>query len=84
MRVGSFYRMSLPHMGMLGNRIIKADFDPELQYPYSFGSAIACMKCGKCDMEFSDKERLERHKKVHGRKPKISEAGGIDFSQVGA
>jgi hypothetical protein len=35
-------------------------------------------------MEFEEKERLDRHKKVHGRKPKISEAGAIDFNQVGA
>ncbi len=41
-------------------------------------------KCNKCDMVFDSKERLERHKQVHGRKPKISEAGGRDFSQVGA
>ena len=41
-------------------------------------------KCDKCDMEFDGKARLERHKQVHGRKPKIVEAGGIDFDQVGA
>jgi hypothetical protein len=34
-------------------------------------------------MEFEDKERLERHRKVHGRKSKISEAGSMDFGQVG-
>jgi hypothetical protein len=34
-------------------------------------------------MEFQDKGRLEKHKKVHGRKPKISETGTMDFSQVG-
>jgi hypothetical protein len=40
-------------------------------------------KCKKCGMEFEDKDRFERHKKVHGRKPKVSEAGAMDFSQVG-
>lgn len=34
-------------------------------------------------MEFDSRERLDRHKQVHGRKPKISEAGGINFDQVG-
>jgi hypothetical protein len=34
-------------------------------------------------MEFEDKESFERHKKVHGRKPKIIEAGAMDFNQVG-
>lgn len=40
-------------------------------------------KCGKCDMEFDDKQKLERHRQVHGRKLKISEAGAMDFNQVG-
>lgn len=40
-------------------------------------------KCGKCGMEFDDRERLEHHKQVHGRKPRISEVGGINFDQVG-
>jgi len=46
------------------------------------GIAVAS-KCKTCGMEFEDKDRLERHKKVHGRKPKISEAGAMDFNQVG-
>jgi hypothetical protein len=41
------------------------------------------VKCKTCGMEFEVKDRLERHKKVHGRKPKISEAGAMDFNQVG-
>lgn len=41
-------------------------------------------KCGKCDMEFDDMQKLERHKKVHGRRSKISEAGAMNFDQVGA
>lgn len=41
-------------------------------------------KCKMCGMEFEDKERLERHKKVHGRKSKISYAGSFDMNQVGA
>ncbi|MGH9993364.1 MAG: hypothetical protein ACREBU_05555 [Nitrososphaera sp.] len=40
-------------------------------------------KCKKCGMEFDDRLRLEVHSKVHGRKPKIVEAGGIDFDKVG-
>jgi len=40
-------------------------------------------KCKKCGMEFEDKDRLERHKKVHGRKSKVSEADAMDFNQVG-
>jgi hypothetical protein len=34
-------------------------------------------------MEFEDKDRFERHKRVHGRKPKVSETGVMDFNQVG-
>jgi hypothetical protein len=40
-------------------------------------------KCKQCGAELPDKEHLEKHKKVHGRKPKVSESGGMDFSQVG-
>jgi len=40
-------------------------------------------KCRKCGMEFENKDRLERHRKVHGRKSKVSEAGAMDFNQVG-
>lgn len=45
---------------------------------------VVALKCKACGMEFESKDRLERHKKVHGRKPKISEAGTFDFNQVGA
>lgn len=41
-------------------------------------------KCRTSGMEFEDKERLERHRKVHGRKPKISYSGSFDMNQVGA
>lgn len=40
-------------------------------------------KCSKCNMEFDDKERLERHKQVHGRKSKVRYAGEMNFDQVG-
>ena len=40
-------------------------------------------KCGKCGMEFDNKERVDRHRQVHGRKPKISKAGGINLGQMG-
>lgn len=39
--------------------------------------------CKICGMEFEDKERLEKHRKVHGRKP-ISYSGSFDMNQVGA
>lgn len=39
--------------------------------------------CKKCGMKFDDKERLERHKRVHGRKSKVSYAGQMNFDQVG-
>ena len=32
-------------------------------------------------MQFEDEKRLQIHKKVHGRKPKISEYGSPEFSQ---
>ncbi len=44
---------------------------------------VVTAKCKTCGMEFEDKDRLKRHKKVHGRKPKVSEAGAMDFNQVG-
>jgi hypothetical protein len=34
-------------------------------------------------MEFEDKDKLERQEKVHCEKPKISEAGAMDFNRVG-
>lgn len=40
-------------------------------------------KCKTCGMEFEDNERLDRHKKVHGRKAKITYAGSRDMSQIG-
>ena len=46
-------------------------------------TVIVAFRCGKCGMVFDSKERLDRHRQVHGRKPKISEAGGINFDQVG-
>jgi len=38
-------------------------------------------KCKVCGSQFKDEERLQIHKKVHGRKPKISEYGSPEFSQ---
>ena len=57
-------------------------FNPDVPIYYHRGAALTA-KCKKCGMEFEDKDRLERHKKVHGRKSKVSEAGGMDFNQVG-
>lgn len=44
---------------------------------------MGSFKCKKCGLEFTEKKRLEIHSRVHGRKPKISETGGIDFDKVG-
>ncbi len=38
-------------------------------------------KCKKCDQQFEEKSRLEIHKKVHGRKSKVSEYGSPEFNQ---
>lgn len=38
-------------------------------------------KCKKCDQKFEEKSRLEIHKKVHGRKSKVSEYGSPEFNQ---
>jgi hypothetical protein len=32
-------------------------------------------------MNFEDKRRLENHKKVHGRKPKVYEYGDPEFNK---
>lgn len=40
-------------------------------------------RCKTCGMEFESKERLEKHKKVHGRKSKVTYAGSFDIHQVG-
>ena len=36
---------------------------------------MSSFKCKKCNMTFDDKRRLENHKKVHGRKSKVSVYG---------
>jgi hypothetical protein len=38
-------------------------------------------KCKVCGSQFEDEKRLQIHKNVHGRKPKISEYGSPEFSQ---
>ena len=55
-----------------------------LSCSFTLSGIVVALKCKACGMEFESKDRLERHKKVHGRKPKISEAGTFDFNQVGA
>ena len=42
---------------------------------------ILAFKCKKCNLEFDEKKRLEIHKKVHGRKSKVSEYGSPEFNQ---
>jgi hypothetical protein len=39
-------------------------------------------KCKECGMELPDKEHLERHKEVHGKKRKFVEAANIDKSGI--
>ena len=38
-------------------------------------------KCKICGSQFEEKERLDIHKNVHGRKAKISEYGSPEFNQ---
>ena len=42
---------------------------------------ILAFKCKKCNQQFEEKSRLEIHKKVHGRKSKVSEYGSPEFNQ---
>ncbi len=37
-------------------------------------------RCKICNIEFEDKARLDRHKKVHGRRPKIYEYEYREFN----
>ena len=41
---------------------------------------MASFKCKICNMSFEDKRRLENHKKVHGRKSKVSEYVNPEFT----
>ena len=41
---------------------------------------MASFKCKIGNMNFEDKRRLENHKKVHGRKSKVSEYGNPEFN----
>jgi hypothetical protein len=38
-------------------------------------------KCNKCGSVFEEKQRLEIHRQVHGRKSKIGEYGSPEFNQ---
>jgi hypothetical protein len=38
------------------------------------------LKCKECGLRFEEKRRLDIHKQVHGRKPKISEYGSPEFN----
>ena len=42
---------------------------------------IMVFKCSKCGCVFEEKQRLEIHKRVHGRKSKIDEYGSPEFNQ---
>ena len=41
---------------------------------------MVSFKCKTCNMNFEDKRRLENHKKVHGRKSKVSEYGNPEIN----
>lgn len=42
---------------------------------------LSSFKCKTCNMNFEDKQHLENHKKVHGRKPKVYEYGDPEFTK---
>lgn len=42
---------------------------------------IMVFNCKECGLQFEEKRRLDIHKQVHGRKPKISEYGSPEFNQ---
>ncbi|MFL6457680.1 MAG: hypothetical protein ACJ71G_12045 [Nitrososphaeraceae archaeon] len=42
---------------------------------------LLVFKCKTCGLKFEEKKRLEIHKQVHGRKPKVTEYGSPEFSQ---
>ncbi|MFL6407350.1 MAG: hypothetical protein ACJ71F_09810 [Nitrososphaeraceae archaeon] len=44
-------------------------------------SMALVFKCKTCGLKFEEKKRLEIHKQVHGRKPKVTEYGSPEFSQ---
>jgi len=39
------------------------------------------LKCDTCDLEFTEKERLERHKRVHNRKRNKQETETPNYSE---
>ena len=41
---------------------------------------MSSFKCKICNMKFEDPRPLENHKKVHGRKSKVSEYGDSEFN----
>jgi predicted restriction endonuclease len=49
-------------------------------YDLSLSTALV-FKCKTCGLKFEEKKRLEIHKQVHGRKPKVTEYGSPEFSQ---
>ena len=42
---------------------------------------LSSFKCKTCNMNFEDKQHLENHKKVHGRKAKVYEYGDPEFTK---
>ena len=44
-------------------------------------SLALVFKCNTCGLKFEEKKRLEIHKQVYGRKPKVTEYGSPEFSQ---
>jgi hypothetical protein len=44
-------------------------------------SLALVFKCNTCGLKFEEKKRLEIHKQMDGRKPKVTEYGSPEFSQ---
>jgi transposase-like protein len=42
---------------------------------------LSSFKCKTCNMNFEDKQHLENHKKIHGRRSKVYEYGDPEFSK---
>ena len=50
-------------------------------YLSRFCMLFMAFKCKECGLKFEEKRRLDIHKQVHGRKPKIGEYGSPEFNQ---
>ena len=56
----------------------------DLYLPFTihiYHNNLSSFKCKTCNMNFEDKQHLENHKKVHGRKSKVYEYGDPEFTK---